>query len=44
MASAGNNFEVLGKDITLSRFDERFSIENSGRDGFSGHVTGEGGV
>jgi len=43
MASTGSDFEVLGKGISLSRFNESFSIENSGRDGFSGHVTGEGG-
>ncbi len=43
MASTGSNFEVLGKDISLSEFNESFSIENSGRDGFSGHVKGQGG-
>jgi len=43
MASTGRDFEVLGKDISLSRFDERLSIKKSGREGFSGHVTGEGG-
>jgi hypothetical protein len=43
MASSGSDFEVLGKDISLSQFEEHLSIENSGREGFSGHVTGEGG-
>lgn len=43
MASTGNDFEVVGKDISLSQFNENFSIENSGRDGYSGHVKGQGG-
>ena len=43
MASSGSDFQVLGKEISLESFNESLSIENSGRGGFSGRITGRGG-
>lgn len=43
MTSGGRGFEVRGKEISLERFREHLDIENSGREGFSGTIAGEGG-
>ena len=43
MSSNGSDFSVLGQEISLKQFKESLSIENSGRDGFKGKVSGTDG-
>ncbi|MEQ9617651.1 MAG: hypothetical protein RIG61_00575 [Deltaproteobacteria bacterium] len=43
MNSRGSGFEVIGKEIGLDRFKEHLEIENSGKQGFSGMIDGQGG-
>lgn len=43
MSSEGSGFTILGHDVTLEKFSENLSIENSGREGFKGSIKGEGG-
>ncbi len=43
MSSNGSDFNILGYDVSLKRFKESLSIENSGREGFRGKIDGTGG-
>ncbi len=43
MSSQGSGFSILGRDVSLERFDESLSIQNSGREGFKGTISGTGG-
>lgn len=43
MSSKGTDFHILGHDVTLEKFSESLSIDNSGREGFKGSIQGEGG-
>jgi hypothetical protein len=43
MSSNGYGFSVLGQEISLKQFKESLSIENSGREGFKGKVSGTDG-
>ncbi len=40
MSSQGSGFSIAGHDVSLERFDESLSIQNSGREGFEGSVSG----
>ncbi len=43
MSSVGEGFSDPEKGVFLSRFNERLNIDQSGKDGFFGEVTGEDG-
>lgn len=43
MSSQGSGFSIAGHDVSLKRFDESLSIQNSGREGFKGTIQGTGG-
>ncbi len=43
MSSEGSDFSIYGYDVSLNKFSENLSIENSGREGFKGSIEGVGG-
>ncbi len=43
MSSRGSGFSVVGFDVSLESFNESLSIQNSGREGFKGTISGAGG-